>query len=490
MSFDIGLLCPQCKRTSTIVIENNSINVRCLCGYEELKKISEPIIIKHNTTEEKCDPFKSIINTIKLGYAHLNIYFKTLKDNILNQLLSSINKVESSYEKSVHRNSNILSSLRTLIDNYDGTNEMKNTIWDTNINIYNCDYPKDINEVIKFYNDYYINEERGNYKRKEINNQIQFTIPPKRIKKNKEINEIALSIDNNILINIKSIKTITDHTSSVNSLFRLKDGRIASCSDDNTIRIYNPSYDYHCDQVIRRHSEGIRSICELEDGTIVSCSYDKSIIIGDYTIKNAHNDRINKVITLPNNRIASCSKDKTIKIWKSNKPYSDTPIKVLEGHAESVTSLLYIKERDIMISGSIDGTLHLWNMSTYQCDKVINGVYCCWTNALYQIDNDRVIVGYKNEFYIVNIDKCVVEKTIKDESFGFVSCFIKLRDGKTILCGCANGTFCFYDKITGEYIISKNFKKNHEEDIVDLILINDKLFASCSFDSVIKIWNY
>ena len=92
-------------------------------------------------------------------------------------------------------------------------------------------------------------------------------------------------------------------------------------------------------------------------------------------------------------RRISCSYDKTIKIWKSNLLYSDTPIKVLEGHSYVVISLLYIKERDILISGSSDVTLRIWNMSTYQCDKVIKGVRCCFTNSLYQIDKDRVIVG-------------------------------------------------------------------------------------------------
>ena len=47
---------------------------------------------------------------------------------------------------------------------------------------------------------------------------------------------------------------------------------------------------------------------------------------------------------------------------------------------------------------------------------------------------DRVIVGGINSFYMVNIDKCVVEKTIEDGSIGNVNCFIKLRDNKTILC--------------------------------------------------------
>ena len=77
-------------------------------------------------------------------------------------------------------------------------------------------------------------------------------------------------------------------------------------------------------------------------------------MIGDYTINNSHDGWINKIIGLPNNRIASCSWDKTIKIWKSNPPYSDTPIKVLEGHSSYVNSHLYINERDKMISGAYD----------------------------------------------------------------------------------------------------------------------------------------
>ena len=129
-------------------------------------------------------------------------------------------------------------------------------------------------------------------------------------------------------INIEQVKTISEHTGYVYSLLHLRDGRVASCSHDNTIRIYVPSNDYHCVQVIERHNYGIRSICQLEDGTIVSCSNDRTIMIGDYIIKEAHESWIYQVITLPNNRIASCSNDKTIKIWKSNPPYSDIPIKL------------------------------------------------------------------------------------------------------------------------------------------------------------------
>ena len=55
-----------------------------------------------------------------------------------------------------------------------------------------------------------------------------------------------------------------------------------------------------------------------------------------------------------------------------------------------------------MISGSADErTLHLWNMSTYHCHKVIRRVGCCWINSIYQFDNDRWIVGGIDSFCIL-----------------------------------------------------------------------------------------
>ena len=60
----------------------------------------------------------------------------------------------------------------------------------------------------------------------------------------------------------------------------------------------------------------------------------------------------------------------------------------------------------------------------------IKGVECCDTKAWYQIDKDRVIVGEFNTFSIINIDKCVIEKIIKDTTLEYVGCFLKLRDSR------------------------------------------------------------
>ena len=126
-------------------------------------------------------------------------------------------------------------------------------------------------------------------------------------------------------------------------------------------------------------------------------------------------------------------------------------------------------------------------MSTYQCIAVINEIECSGPYSLYQIDKDRVIVGEHNSFSIVNIDKCIIEKIIEDKSLGDVCCFMKLRDNKTILCGCYKGIFCFYDMNTEQYKITKN---NHNYYIVDLLFKDDNTFLSCSWDKTIKVWKY
>ena len=150
---------------------------------------------------------------------------------------------------------------------------------------------------------------------------------------------------------------------------------------------------------------------------------------------------------------------------------------------------------------SVSDELRIWNMSTYQCITVIEGVGSCFTSSLYQIDKDRVIVGEHNSFSIVNIDKCIIEKRIEDKSLGYVHCFLKLRDNKTIFCGCYNeifcfddilceckyGIFCFYDMNTEQYKITND---NHHAAITDLLLIDDNTFLSCSYDNTIKVWRY
>ena len=118
---------------------------------------------------------------------------------------------------------------------------------------------------------------------------------------------------------------------------------------------------------------------------------------------------------------------------------------------------------------------------------MIEGIVCGFLNAIYQIDENKVIIGRHNIINIINIDKCVVEKTIEDGSLKGILCFLKLRDNKTILCGKDDGAFCIYDMNTEQYTFTKRYHKNK---ISDLLMIDDNTFISCSYDTTIKVFKY
>ena len=84
--------------------------------------------------------------------------------------------------------------------------------------------------------------------------------------------------------------------------------------------------------------------------------------------------------------------------------------------------------------------------------RVVRKVDCRDTNALCIVDGDRVIAGKRNWFTLVNFSNGKVEDDVNDESLGFVNCFLRLRDNKTILCGCSKEEFCFYDIESRKYI--------------------------------------
>ena len=187
-------ICPYCKKHIKYSLDKQFIKMNCKCGFSSSMNIKN-IPIGHNNNHI----FKDITIKLEKGYKFLNT--------------KRVSELESAYEESYNRNMNMLSFIQILINNYDESVEMRNCILNNCIKIEQCKDNKNINELIKYYNKYNIVE--------------------------------SVKIED-----IKSIKTITGHTYPVISLLLLKDGRVASCSWDKTIRIYAPSNDYHCDQVI------------------------------------------------------------------------------------------------------------------------------------------------------------------------------------------------------------------------------------------------
>ena len=462
---EVLVQCKQCGYNQNIPISNylNLMNITCkeanenknqfdLCEEKKLHKQKAKNNKKANSNNEK----------LQKGFDHINKYCYELKNNKLNDLIEQINQLEFSYQSFSTTNNNILQLLQV---------------------IYNCYITNSSNDALTYNKDYidYIQIEQFNNDEHSINSLIEYYNNYHLIKKT--------CID---ISNIKNIKTIKKHTSTVNSILLLFDGRLASCSDDKTIKIHNIKNNYQCDMIIKtKHSNIVTDICQTQNGKLVSCSKDKTFKIWtifktsyecDYIINDAHYDYIDKVISLTNNRMASCSWDKTIRIWNSD---SFELIKILEGHTFIVRSVIQLKGKDILLSGSNDNTLRIWNLSTYQCIGIVTKVYCYYKNSMIEIEDNKVIVGGVGELAIVNIEKCIIEKRIESKQMKVVLSLIMLKDNN-IICGSDEGFLHLFDK--NSHTIMTNSIKAHTRSINSLVNIDEHHFISCSNE--IKIWKY
>jgi len=110
------------------------------------------------------------------------------------------------------------------------------------------------------------------------------------------------------------------HTSPVNALTALRDGRLASGSYDKTIRIWDPATG-ECLQTLEGHTDWVLALAALPDG-----------------------------------RLASGSEDTTIRIWD---PHTWKELSVHEWHQNSVSSLTTLGKH--LISGGVDGKIFLYH---------------------------------------------------------------------------------------------------------------------------------
>jgi len=125
-------------------------------------------------------------------------------------------------------------------------------------------------------------------------------------------------------------------------MIELKDGRLASCSSDKTIALWNltNANRLFC---LNGHTKAIIDIIELNDGRIVSASLDGSIRLWDLHVKAGISVLYqcdfgaNSLVELPNEHIAAAFCDKVVRILKIGQP--ESPIDILSGHTLSVTSV-------------------------------------------------------------------------------------------------------------------------------------------------------
>jgi WD40 repeat protein len=134
-----------------------------------------------------------------------------------------------------------------------------------------------------------------------------------------------------------------------------------------------------CTATLKGHTSLIWALLALSENQLVSASADKTIRLWDLNTRECKktfnpDTKVWTLVKLDNHHFASGGQDGLIKIWNINSvPDQNACIKILVEHqGNKVTSLAFWQGYNLMASGSVDGTILIWDMADFQKPKLLH----------------------------------------------------------------------------------------------------------------------
>jgi WD40 repeat protein len=194
-------------------------------------------------------------------------------------------------------------------------------------------------------------------------------------------------LDNTIKIwdiDTEALVSTINSTSSSESLVLLFDGSIAAV-DGTDIRIFEV---YEKEKVLNKpvrvlkgHKLPVLTLLQLSDGRLASGSLDNTIRIWDIEsatcecILDGHSEDVSSLAQVSHSILASGSEDCKITLWNLQ---TRVRLKTLEGHLDTVSCLLKVSEH-ILASSSLDNSIRIWNLddgTSRELKGHLGEVYC------------------------------------------------------------------------------------------------------------------
>uniref|UniRef100_A0AAY5K987 WD repeat-containing protein 48 n=1 Tax=Esox lucius TaxID=8010 RepID=A0AAY5K987_ESOLU len=155
---------------------------------------------------------------------------------------------------------------------------------------------------------------------------------------------------------------------------------VISASSDTTVKVWNAHKGF-CMSTLRTHKDYVKALAYAKDKELVaSAGLDRQIFLWDVNTLTALTASNNTVTTssLSGNKdsiyslamnqmgtvIVSGSTEKVLRVWD---PRTCAKLMKLKGHTDNVKSLLLNRDGTQCLSGSSDGTIRLWSLGQQRC---------------------------------------------------------------------------------------------------------------------------
>ncbi|KAF7281811.1 WD repeat-containing protein 48 homolog [Rhynchophorus ferrugineus] len=175
------------------------------------------------------------------------------------------------------------------------------------------------------------------------------------------------------------------HTDWVNDIILCCGGRhLISASSDTTVKVWNAHKGF-CMSTLRTHKDYVKALAYAKDKEqVASAGFDKSIYLWDINTLTALTASNNTVTTSslmgskesiyslamnpPGSVIVSGSTEKALRLWD---PRTCAKQCKLKGHTGTVKALVVSRDGCQCISGSSDGSIKVWNIGQQRCIQTI-----------------------------------------------------------------------------------------------------------------------
>ncbi|KAA0196322.1 WD repeat-containing protein 48 [Hyalella azteca] len=177
------------------------------------------------------------------------------------------------------------------------------------------------------------------------------------------------------------MQSMEHHTDWVNDVVLCCNGRnLISASSDTTVKVWNAHKGF-CMSTLRTHKDYVKALAYARDREqVASAGLDKTIFLWDVQTLTALTASNNTVTTssLNGNKdsiyslamnaagslIVSGSTEKLLRVWD---PRTGNKTMKLKGHTDNVKTLLVNRDGTQVLSGSSDGTVRLWSIGQQRC---------------------------------------------------------------------------------------------------------------------------